>query len=44
VPVLSEGRENLILIVPGQPEYELAPGEDRLFTITNAPASALNSW
>jgi dipeptidyl aminopeptidase/acylaminoacyl peptidase len=37
VPVLSRDGKTLILIVPGQPEYELAPGEGRLFTITNAP-------
>src|SRR4030042_153306 len=36
VPVLSRDGKTLILIVPGQPEYELAPGEGRLFPITNA--------
>lgn len=27
----------MILIVPGQPEYELAPGQGETYAITNAP-------
>ncbi len=37
VPVVSRDGKTLILIVPGQPEYELAPGQGRNYTITNAP-------
>ena len=37
VPVLSRDGKTLILIVPGQPEYELSPGQDQRYTVTNAP-------
>ena len=37
VPVVSRDGKTMILIVPGQPEYELAAGQGHTFTITNAP-------
>jgi hypothetical protein len=37
VPVLSKDGKSLTLIVPGQPEYELAPDQGQKYTITNAP-------
>ena len=37
VPVVSRDGKTMILIVPGQPEYELAPGQGLKYTITNAP-------
>ena len=37
VPVLSRDGKTLTLIVPGQPEYELAPDQGQKYTITNAP-------
>jgi hypothetical protein len=41
VPVVSRDGKTMILIVPGQPEYELAAGQDRKFTIANAPGFAV---
>jgi dipeptidyl aminopeptidase/acylaminoacyl peptidase len=37
VPVVSRDGKTMILIVPGQPEYELVGGQDRKYTIANAP-------
>jgi dienelactone hydrolase len=37
VPVVSRDGKTMILIVPGQPEYELSPGQGRKYTISNAP-------
>jgi hypothetical protein len=37
VPVVSRDGKTMILIVPGQPEYELAPGQGQKYTIANAP-------
>jgi dipeptidyl aminopeptidase/acylaminoacyl peptidase len=37
VPVISRDGKTLILIVPGQPEYELAPGKGQKYAVSNAP-------
>jgi dipeptidyl aminopeptidase/acylaminoacyl peptidase len=37
VPVVSRDGQTMILIVPGQPEYELAPGQGGKYAIANAP-------